>query len=63
MASMDEIMKKTQPVESETIEIDGMCEECFYPFEWARYYPKTKTLECHCVNDHVIKVAMDLGNG
>lgn len=52
MPDLSDILGKRPEESGERIEIDGMCEECYWPLSHGFYDTKHKKLKMVCVKQH-----------
>lgn len=53
MADIGDILgKKKHNSKEERIDIDGICEECYWPLDYGFYDAKNHKLRIVCVNSH-----------
>lgn len=60
MGSLDDILGKGKKQSQEIIEVDGICEECFWPLDRGTYDAKNKKLTIVCSNEHVRTIDWDM---
>ena len=64
MADLNDILGKTKKIQQlEQIDLDGICEECFWPLNHGFYNKDAKKLKVVCVNDHERTLDWDMGDG
>lgn len=64
MADLDDIIgKKTTEKDSLALDVDGICEECYWPLNHGFYDDKKKKLRIVCTQGHERVIDWDLGGG
>jgi len=63
MADIEDIIGKKKQIQTEVIEIDGMCGECYWPFEYARLDRKANKLTAVCKNEHQMTIPWQAEDG
>jgi hypothetical protein len=61
MANLNDIFnKKKLNQENQFVEVDGMCEECYWPLDHGYYDAKNKKLKIVCLNNHERTIDWDM---
>lgn len=61
MADLGDILgKKKQNQDLQYVELDGMCEECYWPLDHGYFNAKKNTLLIVCLNGHERTIDWDM---
>ena len=65
MADLRDIFnkKKEALTQGDKLDVNGICEECFWPIDHGFYDSKNKKLKMVCSNGHETTIDWDMGNG
>ena len=60
MTDIDDILGRSSKEETMSIDIDGICEECYWSLDHGFYSEKSKKLTIVCVNNHERTIDWDM---